>query len=160
MKCLHLSTYTFPSFSTSTFPFPSSLSFHSPSSIPILPTSSWKTHQFIQWRFLQDQVKATQLIAIDFLFGQRKSCQSGKLVARGKENDWEGDMWMVLFIWVRTRHLNHSHDNYLNHILTQYILGVQHGTSFLISNSVPTQKRFRPWWTMPGSPGGPNSSAA
>ena len=123
MKCLHLSTYTFPSFSTSTFPFPSSLSFHSPSSIPILPTSSWKTHQFIQWRFLQDQVKATQLIAIDFLFGQCKSCQSGKLVARGKENDWEGDMWMVLFIWVRTRHLNHSHDNYFTTFSPNIYLG-------------------------------------
>ena len=99
------------------------LSLHSPSSIPILPTSSWKTHQFIQWRFLQDQVKATQLIAIDFLFGQCKSCQSGKLVARGKENDWEGDMWMVLFIWVRTRHLNHSHDNYFTTFSPNIYLG-------------------------------------
>ena len=57
MKCLHLSTYTFPSFSTSTFPFPSSLSFHSPSSIPIFParrgrlTSSYNEGSFkTKWK--------------------------------------------------------------------------------------------------------------
>ena len=114
---------------TSFHPSPS-LPFHFHLPVPPLPifhshlsSSSWKTHQFIQWRFLQDQVKATQLIAIDFLFGQRKSCQSGKLVARGKENDWEGDMWMVLFIWVRTRHLNHSHDNYFTTFSPNIYLG-------------------------------------
>ena len=115
---LHLSIFLHLYLSISIF-----LSLHSPSSIPILSTSSWKTHQFIQWRFLQDQVKATQLIAIDFLFGQRTSCQSGKLVARGRENDWEGDMWMVLFIWVRTRHLNHSHDNYFTTFSPNIYLG-------------------------------------
>ena len=118
---------TFP---PTSFHLSPSLPFHLHLPVPPLPifhshlsSSSWKTHQFIQWRFLQDQVKATQLIAIDFLFGQRTSCQSGKLVARGRENDWEGDMWMVLFIWVRTRHLNHSHDNYFTTFSPNIYLG-------------------------------------
>ena len=68
-------------------------------------------------------VEVTQLNAIDLLFGQRTSCQSGKLVARGRENDREGDMWMVLFIWVRTRHLNHSHDNYFTTFSPNIYLG-------------------------------------
>ena len=159
---------TFPP--TSFHPSPS-LPFHFHLPVPPLPifhshlsNSSWKTHQFIQWRFLQDQVKATQLIAIDFLFGQRTSCQSGRLVARGRENDREGDMWtgkaMVLFIWVRTRHPIHSHDNYLTTFSPNIYLGSNTEQASWFQIQFQPRKGFRPCWTMPGSPGDPNSSAA
>ena len=156
---LHLSPFLHLYLSISIF-----LSLHFPSSIPIFPARRGRLTSFIQWRFLQDQVKATQLNAIDLLFGQRTSCQSGRLVARGRENDREGNMWtgkaMVLFIWVRTRHLNHSHDNYLTTFSPNIYLGSNTEQASWFQIQFQPRKGFRPCWTMPGSPGGPNSSAA
>ena len=129
MKCLHLSIYIFPPFSISIFPSPSSHPSTSHLSISIFPALRGRLTQFHTMKIPSRPlpVEVTQLNAIDLLFGQRTSCQSGRLVARGRENDREGNMWtgraMVLFIWVRARHPNHGHDIYLTTFSSNIYLG-------------------------------------
>ena len=121
---LHLSTFLHLHLSISIF-----LSLHFPSSISIFPALRGRLTQFHTMKIPSRPlpVEVTQLNAIDLLFGQRTSCQSGRLVARGRENDREGNMWtgraMVLLIWVRTRHPNHSHDIYLTTFSSNIYLG-------------------------------------
>ena len=145
MKCLHLSTYIFPSFSISIFPSPSSCpsTSHLPSPSFQLVVEDSPVHTM---KIPSRPSERTQLNAIDLLFGQRTSCQSGRLVARGRENDREGDMWtgkaMVLFIWVRTRHPNHSHDNYLTTFSPNIYLGSNTEQASWFQIQFQPRKRF------------------